>query len=245
MKMTPLLCALLMTTLVIGPAFGGTFTPPQGCMLNMTVQSRGCYAANFFTCEADPAGDRWRADFDQEGMFYMSRIDNETQWVESRELFPTVIQTLDPNPKDPANFSSLLSTGRDDFDFSLSKDNGEHTNVAGFDELTGRSVTIDGITLQETAYSYQETDDAGTILRQSRGHEYISAEQRQFFSGRSEWFDGTEWLEVDGSPVKFILPDEKGFGATQPIFDCDTVTSDLSPPASLQSRQILPVRFAP
>ncbi len=227
-------------SLLAAPAFAGTFTPPEGCTLNMTVQSHGCYLSNHFTCSADAPGDKWRADFDQEGMFYMSRIDNETQWVESRELFPTVIQTLDPNPKDPANFTSLLATGRDDFDFSLTKDNGEHSNIKGYDKMLGIKVIIDGIEFEETEFSYQETDDEGTVLRQSKGREYVHAEWRNFFSGPSEWFDGTNWLPMDGSPVKFLLPGDKGFGATQPIFDCDAVTSSLP-----QTDLIQPVRAVP
>lgn len=219
--------ALLPLLLLASPAFAGSFTPPEGCTTHLTVQSRGCYVANYYTCEADNPGDQWRADFDQEGMFYMSKIDRETQWVESYDLNPMVKQTLDANPADPANFSSLLATGRDDFEFSLSKDNGEHSNVKGYDRLTGQTVTIDGVTLQETEYEYVETDDAGSVLRQARGHEYVSAEFRNFFSGQSEWLNGTDWLPMDGSPVQFFFPGEKGFAATQPLFECDAVMSSL------------------
>ncbi len=211
--------------LLTAPAFAGSFVAPEGCTTYLTVQSRGCYVANYYTCEADNPGDQWRADFDQEGMFYTSKIDRETQWIESYDLNPMVKQTLDANAADPANFSSLLATGRDDFEFRLSKDNGEHSNVKGYDQLTGQTVTIDGVTLQETEYEYVETDDAGTVLRQARGREYVSAEFRNFFSGQSEWFDGTDWLPMDGSPVQFIQPGEPGFGATQPIFDCGALMS--------------------
>lgn len=212
------------------PLFAGSFTPPEGCTTYLTVQSRGCYVANYYTCEADAPGDKWRADFDQEGPFFVSRIDNETQWVESIELNPTVTQTLDANPADPASFSNLLATGRDDFAFELSKDNGEHSKVTGFDKLTGKTVTIDGVTLDETEYEYAEHDDAGTLLRQARGHEYISRDMRMFFSGRSEWDGGDgNWLPMEGSPVDFAQPGDKGFEATQPIFDCDAMMSQLEP----------------
>lgn len=218
------------TLLAPSAVFAGSFTPPKGCTTSLTVQSRGCYVANYYTCEADPKGDQWRADFDQEGLFFLSRIDSETQWVESIELNPTVTQRLDPSPKDPASFSALLATGRDDFEFSLSKDNGEHSNVTGYDQLTGKTVTIDGITLEQTEYEYAETDDAGTLLRKSRGHEYISREWRRFFSGNSEWWDGTDWQPLIGEPVQFILPGEKGFAASQPLFDCDAQMSALEMP---------------
>lgn len=211
------------------PAFAGSFTPPEGCTAQLTVQSRGCNVANFYTCEADPAGDLWRADFDQEGLFYLSRIDAETQWIESIEQNPKAVQTLDPNPRDAANFTELLSTGIDKFEFSLSKDTGEHSNVTGFDKLTGKSIVVDGVTLQQTEYEMLETDDDGNTLRQARGNEFISGTYRTFFSGTSEYLSGEEWLPLEGSPVKFSKPGDKGFGATQPIFDCDAVLSDAAP----------------
>lgn len=207
-------------------AQAGSFTPPEGCTAWLTVQSRGCYVANYYKCDADTPGDQWRADFDQEGMFFLSRIDRETQWVESVELNPTVTQTLDPNPADPASFSDLLAARRDDFIFELSKDNGAHSKVRGHDALTGKTVVIDGVTLSQTEFEYTETDDAGNILRTARGNEYVHPDWRLFFSGSSEWQqeDGT-WLPLEGSPVQFILPGEPGFAATQPIFECDALMS--------------------
>lgn len=210
----------------VSPAFAGSFKPPAGCEAFLTVQSRGCRVSNHYRCSADAPGDQWRADFDQEGKFFESRIDHETQWLESREINPPVIQTLDPGAADPASFSELLSVGLDTFDFNLSRTDGQDTRVTGFDRLTGRSTVIDNVELQETEFEFTETDPAGTILRQSRGHEYIHPQMRMFFSGVSEWDagDGT-WLPMDGSPRLFINPGEPGFGSTQPIFDCDPVLS--------------------
>lgn len=212
------------------PLFAGSFTPPEGCTTFLTVQSHGCYVANYYRCEGENPGDQWRADFDQQGLFYMSKIDSETQWIESYESNPTVKQTLDPNPKDPASFSTLISTGTDTFDFSLTKDNGEHSNVKGYDKLTGKTAVIDGITLEQTQYEYTETDDAGNVLRSSTGNEYIKRDWRNFFSGISQWMqpDGTT-LPLDGTPIKFALPGDKGFAATQPLFDCDEVMSKAEP----------------
>lgn len=237
---TTLLALMMFAAL---PAFAGSFQPPEGCTTFMTVQSRGCYVANHYRCEADAPGDQWRADFDQEGIFYMSRIDSETQWVESIDLnsaaaqtgesAQVVTQTLDPNPNDPASFSDLLATGYDSFGFGLTKDSGEHSNVRGFDRLTGKSKVIDGITLQETEFEYSETDDSGTLLRRARGNEYVHKDWRLFFSGLSEWdqSDGT-WAPLEGSPMQFVFPGEPGFAATQPIFDCDAVMSSF--PQSLK-----------
>ena len=215
--------------LLAQPALAGSFIAPEGCTTYLTVQSRGCYVANYYTCEADPTGHKWRADFDQEGPFFLSRIDDETQWIESIELAPPTTQTLDPNPEDPASFTNLTETGRDDFAFGLSKDNGERSKVRGHDKLTGKTVTIDGVELEETEFAYEETDAAGNLLRRARGNEYISREFRMFFSGTSEWDDGQgNWLPLDGHPVKFFRPGDKGFESTQPIFDCDAILSQLS-----------------
>jgi hypothetical protein len=216
-----------------------TFDAPPGCTGFLTVQSRGCRVSNYYRCEADAPGDQWRADFDQEGVFFVSRTDHEAQWVESYDMFPTVRQTLDPNPADPASFSELLAQGRDSFEFGLTEDTGTSTRVTGFDRLTGRSVTVDGVTLQETEFQFTEAAPDGSILRQSSGTEYIDPERRLFFAGPSQWDLGNGPIPVDGSPRQFILPGEPGFFSTLPIFDCDAVLS-LSPldgtllPASLR-----------
>lgn len=211
--------------LFAAPAFAGSFTPPEGCTLKMTVQSRGCNVSNYYTCEADPAGDQWRADFDQEGIYFQSKIDSEAQWIESYEINPPVKQTLDASPADPASFSELLATGYDSFAFGLTKDNGVTSTVRGFDRLTGETVVIDGVTLKRTEYEMTETADDGTILRQARGREFISEDYRSFFAGLSEIMSNGEWLPLDGTPMSFDFDGDKGFGATQPIFDCDAVLS--------------------
>jgi hypothetical protein len=224
---------LLIVTAV--PATAGTFTPPESCEVFMTVQSRGCRVSNHFKCSADPAGDQWRADFDQEGIFFQSRINSEAEWVESLEFNPSTRQTLDPGAPDAASFSNLLASGTDTFEFGLSKDSGERTRVRGRDHLTGRSFTIDGITLQETEFDFAETDLDGNVLRQSRGNEYVHPDWRMFFSGPSEWDGGDgQPLPLDGSPVQFIFPGEPGFAATQPIFECDATVASLPQGAPLE-----------
>ena len=230
--------ALFLSLLIAAPAGAGTFTPPEGCSAFLTVQSRQCRVSNYYKCSADAAGDQWRQDFDQEGVFFKSRIDSETQWIESFDLNPEVRQSLDPGAEDPASFSDLIGKGRDDFAFGLSKDTGEQTKVRGFDRLTGKSFVIDGVSLKQTEFEFTETDLAGNVLRQSRGNEFISEDYRMFYSGPSEWNDGTGYVPIDGSPVQFILPGEKGFASTQPIFDCDAILS-----SSPTDRNFLEVSF--
>ncbi len=217
-----------------------TFVAPPGCTGFLTVQSRGCRVSNHYRCEADPPGDQWRADFDQDGVFFVSRTDAEAQWVESYDMNPTVKQTLNPNPADPASFSDLLAKGLDTFDFGLTEETGKATRVTGFDRLTGRTVTVDGVTLQETEFSFAEIDSAGTLLRSSKGNEYIDPELRLFFAGPSEWDNGDGVIPVDGSPKQFILPGEPGFFSTLPIFDCDVTVS-----RNETGRGLLPVSVRP
>ena len=226
---------ILMAALALPvPAFAGSFSPPEGCTTFMTVQARQCRVSNHYKCAADTPGDQWRADFDQQGPFFLSRINHEAEWVESFDLGQTAVrQTLDAAPSDPASFSELLATGTDTFAFNLSRDNGEQTRVNGFDTLTGRTFTIDGIKLSETQFEFTETDQNGVILRQSRGNEYIQPEMRLFFSGPSEW-RGPEgdFLPMDGSPVKFLFPGDPGFAATEPLFDCDPLMTQAAPDAA-------------
>jgi len=229
--------------LTFGPAVAqsaapGVFQPPPGCTGWLTVQSRGCRVSNHYRCDADAPGDQWRADFDQEGIFFVSRIDRETQWVESFDMFPTTRQVLLPNPADPASFSTLLSAGIDTFDFGLSVEDGSQSVVRGFDKLTGRSVTIDGVMLEETEFDYTETATDGSVLHKARGHEYINRDWRIFLSGISEWQGPDGMLPVDGTPRQFVFPGEPGFFTTEPIFDCDATMSDLDGEADLMPAMV-------
>ena len=227
MKRVLILAALMATP----PAHAGSFKAPEGCETFMTVQARGCRVSNHYRCTADQPGDQWRADFDQEGIFFLSRINRETEWVESYSFDPKTLQTLEESPADRAHFSGLLSGGRDDFDFWLSRDDGTRSHVTGYDALTGKTITIDGVALQQTEYSYTETDPEGNVTGQARGNEYIHPGWRMFFAGPSEHWDGQDWVPMDGSPMQFIQPGEPGFAATQPIFECGALMSQapLSP----------------
>lgn len=239
MRHTILILAL-MTTLPLAAEAASTFTPPEGCSTWMTVQARACRVSQYYKCSADAPGDQWRADFDQDGMFFVSRIDGETQWIESYDLNPKVKQTLDPNPEDPASFSDLLGGG-DTFAFNLSKDDGRQSRVRGFDRLTGKTVVIDGITLQQTEFEFEEQDADGNLLRRSKGNEYVHPEWRNFFAGPSQWDGGDgQYVPIDGSPVQFVFPGDKGFAATEPLYECDAILSGLPKPGLPRGGMSLP-----
>ncbi|MFC3088850.1 hypothetical protein [Tabrizicola soli] len=210
------------------PALAGTWTAPSGCDAFLTVQSKSCRVSHYYKCGADAPGDQWRVDMDQEGAFFFSRIDREGQWVES---FDPVRQTLDPGATDAASFSELLAEGIDTWDFTLSRDDGQGSRATGYDRLTGQSVVIDGVTLSQTEVEFTEYDGAGSVLRRSRGNEYLHPDWRLFFAGPGETDLGDgQWLPIDGSPVDFVFPGDKGFLATQPIYDCDALTAEAARP---------------
>lgn len=211
-------------TMSVDPALSGTWTPPEGCEAFMTVQSLTCRVSHYYTCQGDAPGDQWRVDLGQEGPFFLSRIDREAQWVES---FDPLRQTLDPSPADPASFSELLASGLDTWDFTLSKEDGTGSRATGYDRLTDRTVVVDGVTLSETEVEFTEYDRDGTLLRQSRGNEYLHPEWRLFFAGRSETdFGDGQWIPGNDSPMEFAFPGEEGFLSDIPKYNCDALTAE-------------------
>jgi hypothetical protein len=218
----------LTAALLAAPAVSAqTFTPPPGCTGFLTVQARGCKVSNHYRCDGDAPGEQWRADFDAEGPYFVSKIDYETQWVLSVDLISGSEQTLSPNPADAASFSGLLATGTDTYDFGQTADTGDSTRVRGFDTLTGRKVVIDGVELEETNFELREMQADGSLLHAGRGKEYIHRAWRLFFSGPSEWDGGEGFRAVDRSPVTFAQPGEAGFMASKPEYDCDAQLASL------------------
>jgi hypothetical protein len=216
---------LVLLALSPTPSLAGTWEAPAGCEAFMTVQSKACRVSHYYRCSADQPGDQWRVDLDQEGPFFYSKIDAEGQWLES---YDPVKQVLDPNPADAASMSELIGEGVDTWSFSLSKEDGTGSRAEGYDRLTGQSVVIDGITLQETEVDFTEYDLSGNALRRSRGNEYVHPEWRLFFAGPGETDLGDgQWLPIDGSPVQFVFPGEDGFLSSQPLYDCDALTASL------------------
>lgn len=219
----------LATAILAGPVAAATFSPPEGCKTYLTVQSHSCLVSQFYTCEKDKPGEQWRADFGANGPVFLSKTDAQTQWLESYEIDPPTRETLDANPADPASLDELLANGLDTFDFSLSRSDGRHSTVRGFDKLTGESLTIDGVTLQRTEYEYTQTDDSdGSVLAHAKGKEFVSTEWRTFLSDHSDFEqeDGSTF-PYEGRPVKFIHPGQSGFQSTLPLFDCNAEAASL------------------
>lgn len=208
--------------LSLSGAHAGTFMPAQGCELKMTVQLRGCVAAQEFVCSSDAPGDQWVTYFDQEGPRYTSRIDSETRWMESINLRNGIVDVLEPDAADHASFSTLLRTGHDDFDFWTRSNSGERLRNIGEDRLTGETTVIDGVPMQLTEFQLKVYSESGELLIDSKGQQFVNADHGRFYGGVEEQSDWTgEHRKTDDSPVTFAMPGEAGFGSTDPVFDCD------------------------
>ncbi len=212
------------------PLHAETFSPPEGCQLTLTVQMRQCQVANHYTCAKDAPGDRWIAYADGSGVFFTSRIDNETRWMESISTETGEIDVLEDSAPDHASFSTLLATDRDDYDFYTLNNLGERRRYTGHDLLTGEQVVIDGTPLERASFDLSSYDATGAFVSRRYGSQYVSRELRIFFSD-TESFENAYGDKVTTSqpPAAFARPGDKDFGAAEPVFDCDMLMTDAQP----------------
>lgn len=199
------------------------FPLPTGCEAFVTVQYKLCTVTHHYTCAGDAAGIQHRVDIDDEGPYFIGTIDAETQWIESQDLRLGIIDRLDPGPNDPANFTELTRTGRDDFDFSTTSDYGETIQYRGRDKLTGQTVVIDEVPLLQTETFARATRDDGSLVWESQGNEYIHLEWRLFLGGQTVTRSQDRTIQDDDAPVAFHFPGEPGFLAREPEFNCDAL----------------------
>ena len=213
--------------LVLGSAANaGEFAAPEGCETQFTVQLRGCVVSHHYTCTATP-GDRWRAEFDEDGPFYVSRIDAEAQWLEATTLRTGIATRVELPARDAASVSRLLETGYDDYDFVEQGSDGQGLQIVGHDRLTGEAVTIDGEPLLRTEFAYRILSASGSELARVEGREFVSEQHRRFFGGERV-VHGQQGDQLRNStPVEFHYPGERGFLSTTPLHDCGAMMSGL------------------
>ncbi len=219
-------------TVLSAPAFaqGATFVLPEGCTAYLTIQKRSCSVSHHFTCAGDAEGFQRRVDLDELGMTYLGMTDSETRWVESFHPMAGRTEYLMEPETDPASFSGLISTGRDSYDFRT-ESSGTINRYVGEDRLTGVTVTIDGVTLEQTEYNIVAYDGSGTEVWRAAGNEFISREWNMFIGGTSAYVTSSESFEADDTPVEFIFPGEPGFQSLLPKHGCGAILSGL--PAGL------------
>lgn len=206
-----------------------TFSLPAGCDAFLTVQSQDCSVDHHFVCEGDPEGHQQRVSLTERGLTYLGSINNEAQWVGSFHPFTGHSERLNPVANDPASFSELIEKGVDTFDFETLSDEIGTTRYVGQDTLTGRTVTIDDVTLEETAYEIRALAPDGTELWRSEGNEFVSRTWRMFLAGTGTVTTPTDSFDKDDSPVEFIFPGEAGFLSANPKHGCGMVLSSFTP----------------
>lgn len=223
------LAAVALAALAGAPrADAANFTPPSGCRLELTVQNRGCTVSQYYRCDADPEGFQRSATFGSDGLFNQSVIDSETRWIESRDPITGLTDRLVEEARDHASFTTLLETGRDDFDFWTRSNEGMLLHHQGHDVLTGETVEIDGQALEATRFQLTTRSEDGEILIERRGGQFVSRELGRFYGGvetSSDWTGARR--ETNNSPVTFAFPNEAGFGDTTPQFDCDQLMTQI------------------
>lgn len=212
------ICATFLTAPALAQDDDDRFAPPEGCTAQLTIQSRSCQVDNIWTCDANP-GHSWRMEFQADGPTFLSRIDSETQWIESFYLFPNQRRELVQPSDDPASLTELLETGIDSYDFTLRTPSGP-VRIVGFDRLTGDSVVIDGEPLLVTEFVARHETTSGTVL-ELQGNEYVSVKHRRFVAGTYSGSGENGAFDIDQSPVDFIYPGEPGFFSKTPLYDCE------------------------
>ncbi len=226
------LLSLGAAALLAAPALaGGKFAAPAGCEVFATVQMRNCQVSQHYRCEHDSPGDQWAVYLDGEGPFYMSRIDAETRWIESYDLTTGDRDAL-MSEADPASFTTLITTGRDDYDFTTESSTGEVRRYTGFDQLTGEKVTIGGVVLERTKFDLTAWTQEGEMIWHRVGRQFIHRDWRLFWADTEEFENafGDRETVID-TPVNFALPGDKGFLSAEPIYDCDMMMTRAPLPA--------------
>jgi len=207
-------------------AAAGKFAPPKGCEVFTTVQMRNCQVSQHYRCDGDPVGDQWAVYMDGDGPYYLSQIDDETRWLQSMDLFTGEVDKL-LSEVDPASFTTLLQSGRDDYDFRTESSTGEIRRYSGFDQLTGEKVVIDGVTLERTKFDLTAYTDDGDMIWHRTGKQLIHRDWRLFWADRESFenaFGDTDTV-VD-TPMQFAGPGDKGYLSAEPVYDCENLMTE-------------------
>lgn len=207
----------------------GKFGAPKGCTVFLTVQLSSCQVANHYTCKGEPAGNQWVAYSDPDGPVYLSQIDRETRWLQDIDLRSNEVTAI-ADEKDPASFDELLKTGLDSYDFTTLSQSGEEKHYQGYDKLTGKTITIDGVKLEQTEFDLTTRTGDGTFVSHRTGNQLISRDWRIFFADTEDYeTDKGEKGSSKTAPVTFSKPGSEGFESDTPDFGCDMQMTEAPP----------------
>ncbi len=205
-----------------------SFTPPQGCEGIVTIQHRSCLMTNIWQCEGDAQGEKWLALFVDRGPFSIRKVNENFEWLETYYAFDRRVETMDPDPIDPASIDVLLEDQIDTYDFTTTSNDGTPPErIVGFDRLTGESTEIDNEPLLRTEFAFDIRSPDGSTERQGAGAQFLSERHRLFVLGLA-WDPARPDDVTDMSPVEFIYPNEPGFFSAHPKYDCGATISSLN-----------------
>lgn len=211
--------------LLAGASSADPFQVPNGCAAYLTVQDRNCSVDHHFICNSDPSGTQRRVSFDEKGMTYAGLIDSQTQWLTSFHIRSGHTEKLSSNPADPASLDELIDVGQDNYNFETNSEEFGRTRYVGFDRLTGKTIEIDGIQLEQTYFEITATSNSGDEIWRSAGNEFVNREWRIFLSGTSTVETSQGKFERDATPVEFTFPGEPGFLSSKPKHGCGVMMS--------------------
>ena len=201
------------------------FSLPAGCEAYLTVHMESCQVEHHYRCEGDPAGYKRDVRLDQSGITGRSLIDDEAQWIESIDGGNNARNWLEDSPNDPHSLTDLFGNGADPFDFRTHSNMRQTLRFVGQDALTGREVSIDGVTLDEVTFQISVQTEDGVELFSRSGREYVSREWRMFFSGLNQTVTPNGTFKENNRPVEFIFPGESGFLSARPKHGCGAAIS--------------------
>lgn len=193
---------------------------PQTCEAYLTAQHANCVVTHYVTCAGDPPGQQTVFALYVDGGDLITVQDADAQWLTTVDALNDAVETLSDSPADPAKLSELLDDGRDTYDFTTVMQDGTVTRYVGKERLTGQTITIDGIVLEEALNEIVVTNGAGEELWRGSGTEYVSRDWRLYFPGVTDWVMPTETYQTDERVVDFAFPNEPGFLASSATTGC-------------------------
>ena len=195
---------------------------PQGCTGFLTIQLENCSVLNHWRCERDPSG-----------RYSVTKIDSDQTEIQQQVLEGlsllemTVVQhdqRITVDQIDLEEYHELLEKGADTYASVLRyDDSGYHIALQGQNELTGKTVVIDGVDLLEVKSTSEFTHPSGQITRKTV-MQYIMPSGPLWVPDRI-METGPDNVIAHLGPVDFVWPGQDGFMTRVPRFNC-------SPPLS-------------
>jgi hypothetical protein len=199
----------LLLALAAAPAAAQTISLPQGCTATLSVLDRSCFWTHMFSCESDPEGSV-RYVVPTEAGVIASLAGPDGEWLSTFDAGDGITWTAAGGAA-PLSLRTLLETGSQSFDFTMTPDDGGlPVRVQGEERLTGETETIDGVDLQVIEYDYVITAEDGTKYNSVEGREFVTADPLSYYDGlERDRLYGT--LPFDRTPTDFVHPGEPGF----------------------------------